>query len=76
MDAPHDEPRYPLKALAAMGSAILLIVVFWQFKVGAWALLFLPVMALYVANVYLGGGLNDPPLDGIRRIRPHLERRR
>ena len=76
MDAPDDDERSPLKALAAVGTAILLIVLCWQFKIGAWALLLLPVMAVYVANVYLGGGLNDPPIDGIRRIRTALERRR
>ena len=54
---------------AAIAAAVLLITLTWSFRIGAWALLLIPVMALYVVNVHLGGGLNDSPLDGIARLR-------
>lgn len=36
---------------------------------GRAVLTLLPVVALHVGTVHLGGGLDDPPLSGIGRIR-------
>ncbi len=65
-----DDPRSPTRALIAVGVGVVLLVLVWSVRAaGAWSLLLVPILALYVVNVYYGGGLNDSPLDGIQRYR-------
>lgn len=65
-----DDPRSPTRALIAVGVSVALLVLVWSIRAaGAWTLLLVPVLALYVVNVYYGGGLNDSPIDGIQRFR-------
>lgn len=60
----------PGRALLAVGVSVALIVLLWTLRgTGPIALILLPPLALYVANVYLGGGLNESPIGGIERIR-------
>ena len=61
--------RSPVPAIVAGALSVAFIVVFWSLRIGPYALVFTPLLALWVANVHLGGRLNDSPLDGVRRIR-------
>jgi hypothetical protein len=61
--------RSPGRAMVAAGAGAVLLVLWTLRGAGAIALIVLPVLVLYVANVYLGGGLNQSPLAGIDRIR-------
>lgn len=62
--------RSPVRALLAVGVSVALIGLLWTVRgAGPLSLILIPLMAIYVVNVYLGGGLNDSPLAGIDRIR-------
>jgi hypothetical protein len=68
-DGPLIHPS-PGRAVLAVGVSVLVIMLVWMIKgAGALALIMIPVLAVYVLNVYLGGGLNDSPISGIDRIR-------
>ncbi len=67
---------HPGRALLAVGVSVALIGLLWTVRgAGPLALILLPILALYVANVHLGGGLNESPLSGIDRIRQWRSRR-
>lgn len=62
--------RSPGRALLAVGVSVLLVGLLWTVRgAGPFSLVLIPLMAIYIVNVYLGGGLNDSPLAGIDRIR-------
>jgi hypothetical protein len=62
--------RNPGRAVLAVGISVVLLALVATLKHWGWlALLLLPIMAVYVLNVYLGGGLNEAPITGIGRIR-------
>ena len=62
--------RNPGRAVLAVGVSVVLVALVWTLKGWGWlALILMPVMAVYVLNVYLGGGLNEAPVTGIGRIR-------
>lgn len=55
----NTDAREPLRALVAVALTIVLVSVL-SAEVGGWALLLVPIGALWTGNVYLGGRLNDP----------------
>ncbi len=68
--------RSPGRALLAAGVGVVLVGLLWTVRgVGPLSLILIPLTAIHIANVYLGGGLNDSPLAGIDRIR-HLRAQR
>lgn len=63
--APLDNISSPIGAVVL---SIIMMVLGWIWW-GPAVLILLPVLAMYISNVMLGGGLNDSPLDFIDRWR-------
>lgn len=54
--------------LIAVIVSVVLVVLAWM-SAGPWALILIPLLGTYVANVFLGGGLDDSPLDVFSRLK-------
>lgn len=57
------------RTLLAVVLSVVFVAVAWATRFGGWSLLFVPLLALWVVNVHLGGRLNDSPLDAVGRVR-------
>lgn len=66
-----DGSRAPGRALLAAALAVLAVILAWQFRFGPWAMVLIPVFAMWVANVHLGGGWNEP----VHHVFGRLQRR-
>lgn len=63
--APLDNMSSPIGAVVLSIVIMILGWIWW----GPGVLILLPLLAIYIGNVMLGGGLNDSPLDFIDRWR-------
>jgi hypothetical protein len=63
--------REPLRAAVAIALSIAVVVLVWNIKLGAAALLLTPVLAAWVVTVYLGAPLTGRvQLERLRQLRP------
>ncbi len=61
MPTPQPDERSPIRAATAAVLSVVLIILMWNLtRVGGWALLFTPLLAVWVVTVFLGAPLNAP----------------